>query len=329
MRNMVGVGAVVFVLIALGACSDESSDAGSGGAAGTDAGVGGQSSGGSAGTSTGGSAGTSTGGSAGASTGGSAGSGGSAGTNTGGSGGSGGPWSPKPGLSWQWQLTGTIDESVDVAMYDIDLFETPQATIASLQAKGRVVICYFSAGSYEDWRPDASSIPTAARGKKLDNWPGENWLDVRSANVRAIMKKRLDLAVSKGCDGVEPDNVDGQSNDTGFPLTKQDQLDYDGFLATEAHARGLSVGLKNALELVPDLVSQFDWALNEECLSFSECNLLKPFLDAQKAVFHVEYVDQSSQGAQKQQSVCGNATITGFSTLIKTWDLDAWRLPCP
>jgi hypothetical protein len=143
------------------------------------------------------------------------------------------------------------------------------------------------------------------------------------------MKKRLDLAVDKGCDGVEPDNVDGQSNDTGFPLSKQNQLDYNSFLATEAHARSLSVGLKNALELVPDLVSQFDWALNEECLSYSECNLLKPFLSANKAVFHVEYVDQQSQGAAKQSSVCGNSTIKGFSTLIKTWDLDAWRLACP
>ncbi len=329
MRSLPGFASVaLFVAVAAGACSSESDDAGSGG----NAGAAGSATGGSAGSGTGGA----TGGAAGAgASGGAGGTAGSAASGSGGSGGSGGsagtgtPWSPPPGTSWQWQLTGTIDESVDVAMYDVDLFETPKATVASLHSKGRIVICYFSAGSREDWRPDAGEFQAADYGKKLDNWPGENWLDIRSANVRAIMKKRLDLAVDKGCDGVEPDNVDGESNDTGFPLSKQDQLDYNGFLATESHARSLSVGLKNALELVPDLVSQFDWALNEECLSYSECDLLKPFLNANKAVFHVEYVDQPSQGAAKQTSVCGDSTITGFSTLIKTWDLDAWRLACP
>ena len=214
-------------------------------------------------------------------------------------------------------------------MYDIDLFDTPNATIASLQAAGRVVICYFSAGSREDWRPDAGQFASSDYGKPLDSWPGETWLDVRSANVRTIMQARLDLAVSKGCDGVEPDNVDGYSNDTGFPLKKSDQLDYNRFLAAGAHARGLSVGLKNSVELVGDLEPDFDWALNEECLSYNECSEVAPFINAGKAVFHVEYVDNSSQGQGKASSVCGDSTIGGFSTLIKTWDLDAWRIACP
>lgn len=41
------------------------------------------------------------------------------------------------------------------------------------------------------------------------------------------MQARLDLAVQKGCDGVEPDNVDGYQNNSGFPLTAQDQLAYN------------------------------------------------------------------------------------------------------
>ena len=36
----------------------------------------------------------------------------------------------------------------------------------------------------------------------------------------------------------EPDNVDGFANGSGFPLTSSDQLAYNRFLATEAHARG-------------------------------------------------------------------------------------------
>ncbi len=234
-----------------------------------------------------------------------------------------------PGTSWQWQLSGTVDTSVDVAMYDIDLFDVPQDVIDALHADGRIVICYFSAGSHEDWRPDAGDFPPGAIGKPLDGWPGERWLDVRDPQVRAVQAARLDLAAAKGCDGVEPDNVDGYANDTGFPLTAADQLDYDAWLAAEAHARGLSVGLKNDLEQIPDLEPMFDWALDEECLAYDECDLLAPFVDAGKAVFHVEYVDAPGQGQAKADAVCPMTAPLGFSTLIKTWDLDAWRIACP
>lgn len=268
---------------------------------------------------------------AGAAAAGAAGGGGASGGAAGSAGSAGAPsrWQPAPATSWQWQLSGSIDTSVDVAMYDVDLFDAPQSVIDELVAAGRIVVCYFSAGSHEDWRPDAGEFSPGDIGNPLDGWPGEHWLDVRSASVRAVMRQRLDLAVSKRCHGVEPDNVDGYANDSGFPLSEQDQLSYDRFLALEAHARGLSVGLKNSLELVSTLEPDFDWALNEECLSYAECSLLAPFVGAGKAVFHVEYVDQPSQGAAKQSAVCGQPTLAGFSTLIKTWDLDAWRLACP
>ena len=238
------------------------------------------------------------------------------------------PWSPVPGTTWQWQLTEAIDTGIDADMYDIDLFEAPQTVIDTLHGAGRKVICYFSAGSREDWRPDADRFTAAEIGKQLVGWPGENWIDIRSGNVRAVMKDRLDMAADKTCDGVEPDNVDGFANDNGLGLTASDQLGYNRFLAGEAHARGLSVGLKNDLDQVGELEPSFDWALNEECLAYGECAALKPFLDANKAVFHVEYVDDASQGQTKAAEVCGDAAIQGFSTLIKTWDLTAWRIAC-
>jgi GH25 family lysozyme M1 (1,4-beta-N-acetylmuramidase) len=237
-------------------------------------------------------------------------------------------WAPTPGTSWQWQLSGSVDTSLDVAMYDVDLFDTPQSTIDDLKKAGRQVVCYFSAGSREDWRPDAGKFAPKDYGKGLAGWPGENWLDTRSANVRKIMQARLDLAVSKGCTGVEPDNVDGYQNASGFSLTAGTQTDYDTFLADEAHARGLSVGLKNTLDLVGNLVDKFDWALNEQCLEFSECDKLSPFIGANKAVFHVEYADTTAAGKAKKAAVCGDSTIQGFSTLIKLQKLDAWEMTC-
>ena len=237
-------------------------------------------------------------------------------------------WKPPPGTTWQWQLDGDIDTSFDVAVYDIDLFDAPESIIDTLHAQGRTVICYFSAGSREEGREDADQFTDDDYDKRLEDWPRERWLDVRSQNVRRIMEQRLDLALAKDCDAVEPDNVDGFQNDSGFPLTAEDQLDYNRFLADAAHARGLSVGLKNALDLVPELEPEFDWALNEECLAYEECEALAPFLAAGKAVFHVEYVDDSADGPALQAEVCDDPSIAGFSTLIKTYDLEAWRLTC-
>lgn len=231
-------------------------------------------------------------------------------------------WRPAPGTSWQWQLQGALDRSFDVDMYDIDLFETSQADIAALHADGRIVVCYFSAGSYENVRPDAGAFPAAVLGRRLDGWPGEKWLDIRALDVLGpIMQARLDLAVAKGCDGVEPDNVDGYANRTGFPLTGADQLAYNRWVAAEAHARGLSVGLKNDLDQIPDLVGDFDWALNEQCHQYDECDALTPFVEAGKAVFGVEY--RLETGA-----FCPQANAMDFDFLKKPLSLKAPREAC-
>ncbi len=144
-------------------------------------------------------------------------------------------WQPEPGVSWQWQLTGEVNTSFDVVMYDIDLFDTPPAVIDELHAAGRIVICYFSAGSHEDWRPDSADFPAAVLGEPLDDWPGERWLDIAQLErLQPIMQARLELAVAKGCDGVEPDNVDGYTQASGFRITYADQLAYNRWLAAAA-----------------------------------------------------------------------------------------------
>jgi hypothetical protein len=231
-------------------------------------------------------------------------------------------WRPVPGTSWQIQFTGALNFSFDVLMYDLDLFDTPQATIDALNAQGRRVVCYFSAGSWEDWRPDAGQFPAEVLGQDLEGWPGEKWLDVRRIDLLGpLMAARLDLASQKGCNGVDPDNVDGYTNGTGFPISYADQLTYNRWIAAQAHARGLAVGLKNDLDQVGDLVSQFDFALNEQCFQYNECDSLLPFIEAGKPVFGIEYQGNESE-------FCPQANARNFDVLKKRLSLDAWRMAC-
>jgi len=231
-------------------------------------------------------------------------------------------WRPTPGTSWQIQFSGQIDTSLDVQVYDLDLADTPKSTIYQLHTDGRKVMCYFSAGSWEEWRDDADDFPNSVLGSDMDGWPGEKWLDIRRLDLLGpIMTARLDMAAQKSCDGVDPDNVDGYLNNTGFNLSYQDQLDYNIWLADQAHARGFAIGLKNDLDQITDLLPYFDWALNEQCFQYIECDLLLPFVVANKPVFGIEYQSDTS-------SFCPLANQMNFDTLKKNWDLDAWRIAC-
>lgn len=157
----------------------------------------------------------------------------------------GGWWQPGDDTIWQWQLVSVIDQYFDVDMYDVDLFETDTSVVQALQDQGRAVICFVSVGSWEDWRPDTNQFPAKIIGSDHLGWPGEKWLDIRQIDLLApIMRARLDECAGKGFDGIEPDNMEAYTNDIGFPLTYEDQLTYNIWLAEEAHARGLSIGLK-------------------------------------------------------------------------------------
>ena len=238
-------------------------------------------------------------------------------------------YQPDIDTTWQWQLQGPLNTVYDVDLYDIDLFETSARAIAELQANGIRVICYFSAGSGEDWRPDYTAIPADALGQTLAGFDGERWLDIRSPAVLTVMQSRLDIAAAKGCDGVEPDNVDGHDNDTGFPLTANDLFSFNQRLAQEAHQRGLAIGLKNALDLIPRLVGDFDFAVNEECHDNDECDANLPFIDAGKPVFNAQYTTTIGDAEERLATICPASRGLRIQTLILPLDLDdAFRVAC-
>ena len=212
---------------------------------------------------------------------------------------------------------------MNATVYDIDLYDNTAAAIAQLKAAGHRVVCYFSAGSAENWRSDYAQFLATDKGKGLDGWPGENWLDTRDPTVRSIMTKRMDLAVQKGCDGVEPDNVDGYTNSTGLPLTAATQLDYNQFLATQAHARGLGVALKNDVDQVAALQPSFDFAINEQCNQYGECGGYAAFTSKNKPVFNAEYASKYVNNANgARDKLCTASRAADIRTLVLPLDLD-------
>jgi len=235
-------------------------------------------------------------------------------------------WIPPANTSWDWQLATPIDPSADVMMYDIDMFANDASVIASLHAQGRKVICYVSVGSWENWRPDAASFPATVRGSVYKGFPDERWLDIRAWNILGpIMTARFTLAKSKGCDGIEPDNVDGYDTtaheSSGFPLTYDDQIAYNTQIANLAHSLGMSIGLKNDINQAQALEPVFDWALSEECFQYNECSFFAPFTQAGKAVFEVEYNLAPS-------AFCPQANALNLNALQKNNALDAFRVAC-
>lgn len=244
-------------------------------------------------------------------------------------------WQPPVGVKWQIELLYPLnDTSVDAPVYDIDLYDNPKSTILKLQSQGRKVICYFSAGTYENWRPDAGDFKSSDLGKKLSDWPGERWLDTNSNNVRKIMQSRLDLAVTKGCDGVDPDNIDAYDNPNGLGLTRHDAIDYVNWLASQAHRRGLSIGLKNGGGIINSVIDNMQWCVNEQCAQYTECEIYAAFIAASKPVFHIEYPkggntnNDDAVTAQQKSAACNAAGTGKFSTVIKNMDLDNWAEYC-
>jgi Glycoside-hydrolase family GH114 len=123
-------------------------------------------------------------------------------------------WQPKAGAKFQIVLGEKIiqlDKDTplvpDAEVFDVDLFHTPKSVIQELNARGRSVICYFSAGGSESWRPDDNEFKAKDIGDMMREWEGERWLDIRSPDVFAVMKKRIELAYDKGCKGIDPDNL--------------------------------------------------------------------------------------------------------------------------
>ena len=99
------------------------------------------------------------------------------------------------GQKFQIVLLGIPDMSkipispIDAPVWDIDLFDNPVTTIETLKAAGKIVICYFSAGTAEDWRDGCGRVARASE----PSWPSvSSWLLTRAAML-SIRTTQMDM----------------------------------------------------------------------------------------------------------------------------------------
>jgi hypothetical protein len=249
-------------------------------------------------------------------------------------------WVPKIGDTLQIVIAdplrvpanGSVTPDVDI--YDIDLFDNDADSIAALRGAGRRVLCYFSAGTWEDWRDDKSYFEDADLGRRVSDADGEKYVNISSPAVRSVMKGRIGRAAKAGCDGVDAAYVDSYHSENGLNLTAADAVSYLKFLSDEARSHGLAIGLKNGGDLAKELLPWVDYSLNEECLAYDECGAYVPFITAGKPVFNIEYPKGAPDkvAAAVRDDICKKRDVAAdtdkFSTLLKTEDLDGWVMYC-
>jgi hypothetical protein len=236
-------------------------------------------------------------------------------------------WIPQPGTSYQIQYDGRLDLRVPADIYDLDGFQTRSSVVARLHRMGRRVNCYIDVGTWENWRPDAGQFPKSVLGKRDGPWPGERWLDIRQRSIlEPIMGERFDICRRKGFDGVDPDNIDGYQNDTGFPLTAAEQLTYDEWVARAVHARGLTVDQKNDNNQVKELSKFFDFAVLEQCYIQGWCDQFGVYTRTNRLVVDVEY---GLRRAEFLDKTCRAAERSDDTAIDKRLELTAWIITCP
>jgi len=241
-------------------------------------------------------------------------------------------WRPQVGNTWQYQIDGSgqIDTSIVADVFDVDLVGTDQSVIDRLHALVRRVVCYMSVGSFENYAADAAKFPASVIGSVYDGYPNERWLDVRRLDILLpIMRARMDLCKAKRFDAVEPDNMMIYDvENSGFTITKEENLKYVRMLALEAHARGLAIGIKNSPDDLPDLIDHFDFAVVEDFFHENVAPNYSAMTARGKPVFAVEYSHIVSPQLF-MNTYCPLAKQLRYNLILKEQGVTAKRQGCP
>jgi Glycoside-hydrolase family GH114 len=190
--------------------------------------------------------------------------------------------------------------------------------IATIHAMNAKVICHVSTGAIHLDDPDAKKFPgyeanppnrpTLPAAGSVIGWSTpvdmkERFIDITEGDTRTkvlgLIEKRLDLAKQIGCDSIVTrwnDQVAYQIDvdptvGTGFMAGTTDEFrSWATALVGSARQRQLSTGLRaETAEGIAETSPIYDWLLYEKCAVDDMCNNVKPYIDARKPVFEIEY----------------------------------------
>ncbi len=187
----------------------------------------------------------------------------------------GGVLPPPAGAVIDYQLGGAYTPAAGVGGVVRDSTDTP--------AEGLYSICYVNGfqtqpADRDAWLADRGDLVLQSDGKPIvdANWPDELILDASTHDKRqriaAEIASTLDVCVSAGFDAIEIDNLDSYTRSDGR-LSQDDAVALAALYAERAHAAGLAIAQKNAVELGSRGRDEagFDFAVAEECHRYDEC----------------------------------------------------------
>ena len=214
-----------------------------------------------------------------------------------------------PTATWQWQLSGPLDLSVrGRGLRRRPLRHAGERRSRGLHARAPARSATSAPGRASGpagLRSRSGVAGQDARGlarRALARRPRAPTCSARSSNAGSTSARARASTASR------PTTSTPTPTTRGFPLRAADQLRFNRFLARAAHARGLAIALKNDVDQAAALAADFDWALVEQCFEYDECERLRPFTAAGKAVWAVEYT--RAPGA-----FCPAARAAGFMAM--------------
>lgn len=103
----------------------------------------------------------------------------------------------------------------------------------------------------------------------------------------------------------------------------------------------MMTGLKNAADIIDDVIDYVQFSVNEQCAQYGECDTFSGFPNAGKPVFHIEYpagdgaTDKTSFDDSDVSKYCNveasgvdTADLSGFNTVLKYMNLSGFVQYC-
>ncbi|GAB2450387.1 hypothetical protein HD599_002231 [Conyzicola lurida] len=227
---------------------------------------------------------------------------------------------PPAGAVVDYQLGGGYEPADGVGGVARDSTDIP--------APGLYSVCYINGFQTQPadrdlWLDDrADLVLTGTGGEPVidENWPDELILDTSSDDKRDRIAG-FTTEVFAGCadagfDAVEIDNLDSYTRSDGA-LTDDDAIALATLYAESAHALGLAIAQKNAVELGTRGRDDagFDFAVAEECQRFDECDRYTEVYG--EHVIDIEYTDDL---LGEFADVCADPQVPA-STILRDRDL--------